>query len=116
MYGLEGEGGNGLFSGLSFYEKLLVRKEVAFQQRLVWIPKVLRKMCLFNSLLRRGVIILIEYQRTRKVTHISWSFMCSGENDDRLILYHRVGLRSWCETLFVWNMLSYASHGERFDV
>lgn len=54
--------------------------------------QVLLKVCFFNSILRRGVIMSIEYQRKRKVMYISWCFLCksSSEDVDHLLLHCQV--------------------------
>lgn len=63
------------------------------------------------------MILPVEYQRKRNVTHISWCFMCksSGEDVDHLLLHCRVASRLWWEIQLVWNISSYARHGERVE-
>lgn len=98
MNGSEEAGNNEIFSLKSYYEKLLVKEEVDFPRNLIWIPKVPRQLCLFTWLAIKGVILTAEKLRKRKVTYVSWCYMCKA-NVGHLLLYRQVVTRLWWEIL-----------------
>lgn len=76
-------GGNGVFFVKSCYVKLLVREEIVFPHTSIWIPRVSRKVCCFTWLATRGVILTAENLRKRKITCVSWCFMCKESGERR---------------------------------
>lgn len=65
-----------MFSVKSFYEKLLVGEEEVFLCSAMWIPKVLRMVCIFTDLATREVILMAENLRKWKVDCVNWCYMC----------------------------------------
>lgn len=65
---------------------LLVREEIVFPRTSIWIRKISRKMCFFTWLAARGVILIAEKLRKRKITCVSWCFMCKESREDMVHL------------------------------
>lgn len=81
-------GNSGVFSVKSYYRKLLIREEVDFPRFSVCIPRVLRKVCFFIWLAARGVILMADNLRKRKITYVSWCSMCRDQVKTRTISFY----------------------------
>lgn len=61
---------------------LLMREEFISTRDSIWIHRAPWKMCFFGWLAARVVILKTENLRKRRITCVSWCFMCKGLGED----------------------------------
>lgn len=86
----------------AYYQKLLVREELALSHSSVWIPKAPKTKCFCKWLATRETILKADNWRNRWITHVRWCFMWWSEEDvNHLFLHCHV------ETTLRWKILNW---------
>lgn len=69
-------------------------------------------MCLFSWLAARGVILMVDNLRNRRVTCVSWRIMCNSLVDTNHLLLHcwRAFVFLAGNTVLVWSSMGNAKY------